>query len=181
MPGHQLNKISKMTVEGSVITMSTYADITYYAHICIHITPYSQVYILLLWLVKLCTVFPRVSARALISYRASKTRRLNETWRLFVTRRLFFIACFEGTVDLWSSLAAVHLCALWALPPGVKPPAFKRDPAFIQIWRLFEEIRYMDWNTRNNSIVSHKQCPVRSAHQCISVLYSVLYKVLEVK
>ena len=55
----------------------------------------------------------------------------------------FLIAYFEGTVDLRSSLAAVHLRALWALPPAVKPPAFKRDPAFIQIWRLFEEVRYM--------------------------------------
>ena len=47
-----------------------------------------------------CTIFPRISARVLISYRASKTRRLNETRRLFVTRRLFLIAYFEGTVDL---------------------------------------------------------------------------------
>ena len=64
------------------------------------------------------TLFPRIIARALISYMVSKPRRLNETGHLFEARRLFLIACFEGTVDLWHSLIAAHLSGLRALPPG---------------------------------------------------------------
>ena len=65
-----------------------------------------------------CTVFPQISTRALISYRASKTRCLNETRSLFEHRRLFLIAYFEGTVDLCCSLIAAHLRSLWELHTG---------------------------------------------------------------
>ena len=64
------------------------------------------------------TVFRRISSRALISYRASKTRRLNETGGLFEARRLFLIADFEDAVDVRLSLIAARLRGLWALPPG---------------------------------------------------------------
>ena len=33
-----------MTVEGSVIAMSTYTQITHHTHICMHITPYPKVH-----------------------------------------------------------------------------------------------------------------------------------------
>ena len=56
-----------------------------------------------------CTVFPRISARALISYMASKTRHLNKNGRLFESRRLFLIAHFQGTMDLRRSLIVAHL------------------------------------------------------------------------
>ena len=42
-------------------------------------------------------------------YRASKTQHLNETGRLFESRRLFLIAHFQGKVDLRRSLIAAHL------------------------------------------------------------------------
>ena len=71
---------------------------------------------------KVLTVFPQISAWALISYRASKTRRLNETGRLFESRRLFLVAHFQGTVDLRRSLIAAHLRGRWALPTGDLQP-----------------------------------------------------------
>ena len=76
-----------------------------------------------------CTVFPRISAIALISYRASKTRRLNETRSLFEAHRLFLITYFEGTLDLQHSLIAAHRRGFWALPVSDLRPR-QRWPSF---------------------------------------------------
>ena len=105
----------------------------------------------------------------------------------------FLIAYFEGTMDLRISLVAVHLRALWALYPAVKHQAFKQDPAFIQIWRLFEEIRYMLWIRRWSEgavickicikaktlykLASHKVCIYLSSLCSISVYVNVLLSI----
>ena len=72
------------------------------------------------------TVFPRISGRALISYGASKTRRLNETGRLFEARRLFLISKVRWTYDVSNYVALT-----WSLSASSRTPPTTAAMAFI--------------------------------------------------
>ena len=80
-----------------------------------------------------CTVFPRISARALISYRGSKIRRLNEIRHSFEAWHLFPITYFLSLFQRYGGPTKFSNCGapMWFVSTSYRRPPPTAAMAFV--------------------------------------------------